>query len=172
MHHLWFCDEDYAEKKAWIKWNPAIKSRADRDAIMAAVLDNRIDVVATDHAPHTREEKSNSYFNAPSGGPLVQHSLVAALELNNMGKFPLTRIAEKMSHHPAILFDIVDRGFIREGYFADLVLVDPESPWIVNSSNILYKCGWSPFEGRQFSAQVNGIFDESVHGQRLKFQPD
>jgi len=184
MHHLWFCDEDYAEKQAWIKWNPAIKSRADRDAIMAAVLDNRIDVVATDHAPHTREEKSNSYFNAPSGGPLVQHSLVAALELNKMGKFPLTRIVEKMSHHPAILFDIVDRGFIREGYFADLVLVDKESPWTVNNSNILYKCGWSPFEGQQFSAQVthtfvsghlayeNGIFDESVHGQRLKFQPD
>ncbi|MDZ7607004.1 MAG: dihydroorotase [Cyclobacteriaceae bacterium] len=184
MHHLWFCDEDYEEKNTWIKWNPAIKSRADRDAILAAVLDNRIDVVATDHAPHTREEKSNSYFQAPSGGPLVQHSLVAALELYKMGKFPLTRIAEKMSHHPAILFDIVDRGFIREGYFADLVLVDPDSPWTVNSSNILYKCGWSPFDGQQFSSSVthtfvsghlayeNGRFDESVRGQRLTFQPD
>jgi len=184
MHHLWFCDEDYKDKQALIKWNPAIKSRADRDAILNAVLDNRIDVVATDHAPHTKEEKSNTYFNAPSGGPLVQHSLVAALELNKMGKFPLERIVEKMSHHPAILFDIVDRGYIREGYFADLVLVDPDSPWTVNSSNIFYKCGWSPFEGQQFSAKVthtfvsghlayeNGRFDESVRGQRLKFKPD
>jgi dihydroorotase len=184
IHHLWFCDEDYEEKKAWIKWNPAIKSRADRDAILAAVLDNRIDVVATDHAPHTTEEKSGTYFVAPSGGPLVQHSLPAALELYKMGKFPLTRIAEKMSHHPAILFDIVDRGFIREGYFADLVLVDQQSPWTVSNSNILYKCGWSPFEGQQFSANVthtfvsghltyeNGRFDESLHGQRLEFQPD
>jgi dihydroorotase len=184
IHHLWFSDEDYEDKKAWIKWNPAIKSRSDRDAILAAVLDNRIDVVATDHAPHTIEEKSGTYFNAPSGGPLVQHSLVAALELYKMGKFPLTRIAEKMSHHPAVLFDIVDRGFIREGYFADLVLVDMESPWTVNKTNILYKCDWSPFEGQQFSARVthtfvsghlayeNGRLDESQGGQRLEFQPD
>jgi dihydroorotase len=184
IHHLWFSDEDYEDKKAWIKWNPAIKSRSDRDAILAAVLDNRIDVVATDHAPHTIEEKSGTYFNAPSGGPLVQHSLMAALELYKMGKFPLTRIAEKMSHHPAVLFDIVDRGFIREGYFADLVLVDMESPWTVNKTNILYKCDWSPFEGQQFSARVthtfvsghlayeNGRLDESQGGQRLEFQPD
>lgn len=158
IHHLWFTDADYARLGMKIKWNPAIKTRADQEGIWQALLDNRIDVIATDHAPHTKEEKSAKYFDAPSGGPLVQHSLVAMLEFVRLGKITLERVVEKMSHNPAILFRIQERGFLREGYFADLVLVDPDRPWKVESSNILAKCGWSPFEGETFSAKVTHTF--------------
>lgn len=182
VHHLWFSDADYREKGTLIKWNPAIKTAKDRDAIFQAVIDNRIDVIATDHAPHTLEEKNNSYFKAPSGAPLVQHSLVAILEFFHKGKIALEKIVEKMSHNVAILFEIEKRGFIREGYQADLVLVDLNDPWTVDKSNILYKCGWSPLEGQTFSSKIthtivnghlayeNGIFDESVKGKRLLFE--
>jgi dihydroorotase len=182
IHHLWFDDRDYERLGNRIKWNPAIKSSADREAVFAAVLDDRIDVIATDHAPHTWEEKNNSYFKAPSGGPLVQHSLVAMLEFHNQGKISLEKIARKMSHNPAILFRIEKRGFIREGYYADLALVDRNSPWIVEKSNILYQCGWSPLEGQQFRSKVthtwvsghlafdNGRFDEGTKGKRLRFE--
>jgi len=164
-----------------IKWNPAIKSKIDRQAVFNALLDNRIDVIATDHAPHTWEEKQNPYFKAPSGGPLVQHSMVAMLEFYHQGKISLERIAEKMSHNPAVLFQIEKRGFIREGYFADLVLVDVNSPWKVEKSNVLAKCGWSPFEGQTFKSSIvntfvsghlaysNGQFNEATKGQRLMF---
>ena len=158
VHHLWFSHKDYAEKGTLIKWNPAVKTAADRDAIMQAVLDDRIDVIATDHAPHTWQEKQNTYFNAPSGGPLVQHSLVAMMELAKQGKISLEKVVEKMAHNPAILFNIKDRGFIREGYYADLVLVDPNAPWTVEKSNILAKCGWSPFEGQEFAAGITHTF--------------
>lgn len=154
VHHLWFSDSDYELLGNKIKWNPAIKSAADRDAIWKAVLDNRIDVIATDHAPHTIAEKQNPYLSAPSGGPLVQHSLVAMLEFYHKGKITLERIAQKMAHSVARCFRIKDRGFIREGYFADLVLVNLHAPWQVDKSNLLYKCGWSPFEGVQFKSAV------------------
>lgn len=154
IHHLWFNDGDYARLGTRIKWNPAIKTATDQHAILQAVIDNHIDVIATDHAPHTLEEKNNSYFKAPSGGPLVQHSVMAMMELHQRGKISLEKIAEKMSHHPAILFQIKDRGFIREGYFADLVLVNPRKPWTVAKDNILAHCGWSPFEGETFQSSV------------------
>lgn len=180
-HHLWFSDADYDEKGTFIKWNPAVKSQQDRDAVLQALLDDRIDVLATDHAPHTLEEKQNNYFNAPSGGPLVQHALVALLEMYHQGKISLEQIVQKAAHNPAILFNIHDRGYIREGYWADVVLVDTDNPWTVAKDNILYKCGWSPFEGTTFHSQVthtfvNGhlayadqAFDESQGGQRLLF---
>lgn len=158
VHHLWFCDEDYERLGNRIKWNPAVKSASDRDEILQAVLDGRIDVIATDHAPHTLEEKQQKYFNAPSGGPLIQHSLVAMLEFYHRKKISLEQIVEKMSHNPAILFRIEDRGFIREGYFADLALVDLNAPWIVEKSNILAKCGWSPLEGQTFRSAVTHTF--------------
>lgn len=181
IHHLWFSDQDYAEKGNFIKWNPAVKTAADRAAIRQAILDDRIDVIATDHAPHTLEEKQHVYLKAPSGGPLVQHALPAMLDMVKEGWISLEKVVEKMAHKPAILFDVKDRGFIREGYYADLVLVDLNSPWMVAKENILYKCGWSPFEGHRFSAQVthtfvNGNlvynrarFDESARGMRLAF---
>ncbi len=181
IHHLWFSDADYKEKGTLIKWNPAIKTAHDRDAILQAVVDNRIDVIATDHAPHTLEEKNNTYFKVPSGAPLVQHSVVAMLEFFHKGKITLEKTVEKMSHNVAILFEIEKRGFIREGYYADLVLVDLNDPWKVDASNILYKCGWSPLEGQTFSSKIthtfvnghlvyeNGIFDESVKGKRVLF---
>ena len=181
VHHLWFSDEDYAEKGFLIKWNPAIKTRADRDAIRAALIDNKIDIIATDHAPHTLEEKSNLYPTCPSGGPLVQHALVAMLEQVKEGWISLEKVVEKMSHAPAICFQIVKRGFIREGYFADLVLVDLNKSWLATRNNNLYKCGWSPFEGTTFSSTVistfvngakvyhNGSFNESYRGERLLF---
>ena len=181
IHHLWFDDRDYDHKGNFIKWNPAVKSREDKEAIFQAVLDNRIDVIATDHAPHTLEEKQQGYFQAPSGGPLVQHSLVAMLEFYHQNKISLMQIVEKMCHHPAILFRVEKRGFIREGYFADLVLVDLHKPWRVEKQNILYKCGWSPFEGQTFQSQVShtivsghlayqeGAFDEKQKGKRLTF---
>jgi len=158
IHHLWFCDEDYAAKGSLIKWNPAIKTAQDREAVLQAVLDDRIDVIATDHAPHTLEEKQNSYFKAPAGGPLVQHGLVAMLELAKQGKISIEKIVEKMCHNPATLFNIKERGFIREGYHADLVLVDPAAPWTVEKDNILAKCGWSPFEGQEFRSKITHTF--------------
>ena len=162
VHHLWFSNEDYPEKGNFIKWNPAVKSLKDREAIWDAVLDNRIDVIATDHAPHTLEEKSLTYSNAPSGGPLVQHALLAMLEKVKQGKISIERLVEKMSHSPAILFRIENRGFIREGYNADLVIVDPNSTTPVNKTNLLYQCGWSPFEGYTFSHKINTTL---VNGQ-------
>lgn len=181
IHHLWFCDSDYKTKGSYIKWNPAIKSAYDRDAVFAAVLDNRIDVIATDHAPHTIDEKNKPYVDAPSGGPLIQHTLNAMLDFYHAGKITLERVAEKMSHNPAILFEVEKRGFIREGYFADLAVVNLNAPWTVDKSNLLYKCGWSPFEGHTFKAAVqhtfvngnhvynNGTFNESSRGMRLTF---
>ena len=181
IHHLWFDDSQYVDKGTHIKWNPAIKSKADKEAVFEALLDDRIDIIATDHAPHTLEEKNNTYFNAPSGGPLVQHALVAMLELYHQGKIRLEKIVEKMCHAPAICFKVENRGFIREGYAADLVLVEIDNPWEVNKDNILYKCAWSPFEGNTFKSRVthtwvnghlayqNGSFDESQKGHRLTF---
>ncbi|MFM2136496.1 MAG: hypothetical protein RL021_1896 [Bacteroidota bacterium] len=181
VHHLWFSDRDYAEKGNLIKWNPAIKSAADRDAIRKAVIDGRIDVIATDHAPHTLEEKAADYFSAPSGGPLVQHALVALFELCKQQVFTPELIVRKTSHAVADCFRIVDRGYLREGYFADLVLISPDSPWTVDRSNVLAKCGWSPFEGQHFSHRVthtwvngnlvweNGRFQPAPNGARLTF---
>lgn len=154
IHHLWFSDEDYKKKGTHIKWNPAVKTASDRDQLWEALLDDRIDVIATDHAPHTLEEKASVYTNAPSGGPLVQHALVAMLEMYHKNKISLPKIAEKMAHNPAILFDVEKRGYIKEGYYADLVIVDVNNPWTVNKDNILYKCGWSPFEGTTFKSRV------------------
>ncbi len=158
VHHLWFTDSDYAVKGNLIKWNPAVKTAADREALWKAVLDGRIDVIATDHAPHTREEKNANYLSAPSGGPLVQHAIPAMFEAVKMGRLSEEQLVEKMCHNPAILFQVKDRGFVREGYFADLVLVDPHAPWTVRPDNIRYHCGWSPFEGTQFSASVTHTF--------------
>jgi dihydroorotase len=181
IHHLWFSDEDYATKGNLIKWNPAVKTKNDRNAILQGVLENKIDVICTDHAPHTLEEKKQSYFKAPSGGPLIQHSLVAMLEFVHQKKITMEKVVEKMSHALADCFQIEKRGYIREGYFADLVLVDLNSPWTVDTSNILAKCGWSPFEGTKFHSKVihtfvngnlvynEGKFDESQKGQRLLF---
>ncbi|MDB5017094.1 MAG: Allantoinase [Mucilaginibacter sp.] len=155
IHHLWFTDADYETKGNLIKWNPAVKTEHDRDGILKAVLNDRIDVIATDHAPHTVEEKSHPYLQAPSGGPLVQHALPAMLELYHQGKISLEKIAEKMAHNVAICFQVEKRGFIREGYWADLVLVDLNAPWKVSKDNILYKCKWSPFEGETFQSKIN-----------------
>ena len=181
IHHLWFDESQYAKKGTHIKWNPAVKTPTDRKAVFQALLDDKIDLIATDHAPHTLDEKDNTYFKAPSGGPLVQHALPAMLEFYHQGKMTLQKIVEKMCHAPAVCFQIQNRGFIREGYAADLVLIDLNKPWQVNKENILYKCGWSPFEGVTFQssithtwvnghlAYVNGYFDESQKGQRLLF---
>ncbi len=181
IHHLWFSDADYAEKGNSIKWNPAVKTAHDRDAIFQAVLDNRIDVIATDHAPHTLEEKSRKYLEAPSGGPLVQHALMAMLEKMEQGKISIQKIVEKMAHSPAELFRIKDRGYIREGYFADLVVVE-NNAFTVTKDNILYQCGWSPFEGHTFPYRIsktfvngnlvynNGKLIEHSLGERLMFE--
>lgn len=158
IHHLWFTDADYKAKGTLIKWNPAVKTEKDREGLWKALLDDRIDVIATDHAPHTLEEKQNNYAQAPSGGPLVQHALVAMLENYHKGKISLEKIVEKMCHNPAILFQIKDRGYIKEGYKADLVLVDLHAPWTVKKDNILYKCGWSPFEGFTFKSRISHTF--------------
>ena len=154
IHHLWFSDEDYDKKGSFIKWNPAVKTVKDREALWQALLDDRIDVIATDHAPHTKEEKSNIYTKAPSGGPLVQHAVVALMEAYHKGKISIEKLVEKIAHNPAILFQIENRGFIKEGYFADLILVDPHNPWTVTAENIHYKCGWSPFEGTTFKSRI------------------
>jgi len=181
VHHLFFDDTYYENKGSLIKWNPAVKKKSDKEALLQGLLDGRLDVIATDHAPHTLHEKSNTYFNAPSGGPLVQHALPAMLDFVHKGKFDLTNLVEKMCHNPAICFQIAGRGFIRENFFADLVLVDINKPWKVTKENILYKCGWSPFEGNVFQSKVthtfvnghlvyhNGEFDESQKGMRLIF---
>ena len=155
VHHLWFSDLDYETKGSFIKWNPAVKSAKDRSALWEALLSDKIDVIATDHAPHTFEEKSNSYMKAPSGGPLVQHALVAMMEAFHNGKISIEKMVEKMCHNPAILFQIEKRGYIKQGYFADLVLVNPNNPWTVKKDNILYKCGWSPFEGTTFNSRIS-----------------
>ena len=182
IHHLWFSDQDYEKKGSAIKWNPAIKTAQDRQEIWEALLDGRIDVVATDHAPHTWAEKSNPYSKAPSGGPLIQHSLVAMFEFYHQGKLSLEKVVEKMCHNPAEIFQVRDRGYLREGYFADLVLVNPNHPWTVEKGNILAKCGWSPFDGTTFKARVThtvvsgelvykeGTLDQSKRGQRLTFK--
>jgi dihydroorotase len=181
VHHLWFDDSYYDALGTRIKWNPAIKTKYDRESLLEAVNNDNIDIVATDHAPHTIEEKENSYFKAPSGAPLVQHSLSAMLELWHRKIFSLEKIVEKMCHNPAILFNIKERGFIREGYKADLCLFNPDDPWTVSTNNIFYKCGWSPFEGTTFSSKVimtfvngtaiynKGIFNEGYRGERLRF---
>lgn len=181
VHHLWFTDSDYKEKGTHIKWNPAVKTAQDRDGLWKALLDDRIDIIATDHAPHTLEEKSNPYTKAPSGGPLVQHALLALLEKVKEGVLPLEKLVEKACHNPAKIFQIEKRGFIREGYYADLVLVDNDQPQTVSRDNVLYKCGWSPFEGTTFSSTIthtfvngvlmydNGVFDDTTKGKRLTF---
>ena len=182
VHHLWFSDEDYNDKGAFIKWNPAVKTKEDRTALWQALLDNRLDVIATDHAPHTIEEKqSKIYSKTPSGGPLVQHSLCAILENERLGKISLEKIVEKMCHNPAILFRVEERGFLREGYYADLVLIDQNKSFNVNKSNILYKCGWSPFENVTFHNQIthtfvnghlaykDGIISNDIKSKRVQF---
>lgn len=181
VHHLWFDERDYIKYGTKIKWNPSIKCPSDKEALWDALLADKIDVIATDHAPHTREEKNNTYFKSPSGGPLVQHSLVAMLEMSKKGFISIEKVIQKMCHAPADLFRIENRGYIREGYFADLVLVDPKISWVVSPENILYKCGWSPFEGVEFSNKVvatyiNGLLvfendkiSESVKGKRISF---
>lgn len=181
VHHLWFSDEDYKEKGTFIKWNPAVKKASDRAALWEALLDDRIDVLATDHAPHTLEEKSNPYTKAPSGGPLVQHALLALIEKVKQGVWPIEKLVEKACHNPAKIFQIEKRGFIREGYFADLVILDDNKPQTVSKENVLYKCGWSPFEGTTFSSTItqtfvngvlmynNGVFNDVDKGQRITF---
>lgn len=162
IHHLWFTDADYEKKGSLIKWNPAVKTAADRDALWKALLDDRIDVIATDHAPHTLEEKKNPYTSAPSGGPLVQHAVVAMFEAYHQNKISVEKIVEKMAHNPARIFKIEKRGFIKEGYYADLAIVNPGLPWSVKKENILYKCGWSPLEGANFKSRITHTF---VNGQ-------
>ena len=181
LHHLWFSEQDYKEKGSLIKWNPAVKSAEDRAGLWKALLDDRIDIVATDHAPHILEEKNNPYVNAPSGGPLIQHSLIGMMEKYNQGMISLEQIVQKMCHNPAILFDLQDRGYLREGYFADIAIVAPNSKWSVSKENIAYKCGWSPFEGVEFSNRVthtfinghlgyvNGEFSKDRNAKRLEF---
>lgn len=170
IHHLWFTDADYDKKGTLIKWNPAVKTEADKNQLWEALLDDRIDVIATDHAPHTIEEKKNVYTKAPSGGPLVQHALPAMLEMYHKGKISIEKIVEKMCHNPAILFEVEKRGYVKEGYFADLVLVDLNNPWTVTKDNILYKCGWSPFEGTTFKSRITHTFvNGSLVYQNSKF---
>lgn len=158
VHHLWFTNEDYKTKGSLIKWNPAVKTQADKEGLWKALIDGRIDVIATDHAPHTLLEKSNKYGACPSGGPLVQHALVALFEGYHQGKISIEKIVEKTAHNPAKIFKIENRGFIKEGFFADLVLVNPALPWRVTTENILYKCGWSPFEGTTFKSKITHTF--------------
>lgn len=181
IHHLWFSEEDYATKGNFIKWNPAVKTAADREGVWKALLDGRIDVIATDHAPHTSEEKAQKYAKAPSGGPLVQHSVLAMWDFVQQGKITAEMMVQKMAHNPAILFRMPERGFIREGYYADLVLLDPKAGTEVTKESLLYKCKWSPFEGHHFKAAIkstfvsghlaynNGKIDDSNLGMRLKF---
>ncbi|HHG85830.1 MAG TPA: dihydroorotase [Bacteroidetes bacterium] len=181
IHHLWFDETDYPRKGMFIKWNPAVKAVSDREALLGGLLDDRLDIIATDHAPHTLAEKDNPYTQAPSGGPLVQHALPALLDLVKQGKLTLEKVVEKACHAPATCFQVHERGYIREGYWADLVLVDLNAPFTVSKGNILYKCGWSPFEGHCFSSSIThtfvsghlawnkGQFDESQQGMRLRF---
>jgi dihydroorotase len=182
IHHLWFTDRDYERKGTLIKWNPAVKTLHDRDSLMAALLNDKLDVIATDHAPHTIEEKQSKYFESPSGGPMVQHSLPAMLELVHRHELSLEKVVEKMCHAPARLFGIKGRGFIEPGYKADMVLVDMDRPWTVAHKNIYYKCGWSPLEGEKLHSRVThtwvngklafqeGLFNEMIRGERLLFE--
>ena len=184
VHHLSFSDSDYDRLGSLIKWNPAIKTQNDSKGLLAALIDNRLDIIATDHAPHTLEEKIGNYFNALSGGPLVQHALVAMLELFHQGKISLEKLVEKMCHNVSEIYKIKDRGYIREGYYADLVLVDLDNRWKVGLDNILYKCKWSPFEHQYFKSKIistlvngnlvyqKGDFNETYLGKRLKFSKD
>jgi dihydroorotase len=179
VHHLWFSEKDYKRLGTLIKWNPSIKTEKDRDGLLKALIDDRIDLITTDHAPHTLEEKQQTYFQSKSGAPIVQHSLNIMLEFYKRGLLSLEKVVEKMCHNPAILYKIEKRGFIREGYFADLCIVDLEASWTLSKDNILYKCGWSPLEGTTFQTKVthtfvnghlvyaNGVFDESVKGIAL-----
>ena len=181
VHHLWFTDFDYQTLGSKIKWNPSIKSQKDKDGLMKALIEGKIDIIATDHAPHTIEEKSGNYFNAMSGGPLVQHALPALLELSHEKKISLEKIVEKTSHNVAEIYKIQERGYIREGYYADLVLIDLNNKWRVSPQNILYKCGWSTFENQTFKSRIlktfvnghmifdNGKFNENKNGMRLRF---
>lgn len=181
VHHLWFTDEDYAQKGNLIKWNPAVKTKEDKNELWNALLDGRIDNIATDHAPHTLEEKSKNYLEAPSGGPLVQHALTALFEAYHQGKISIEKIVEKTAHNPAKIFKIEKRGFVKEGYYADLTIVNTHQPWNVKKDNILYKCGWSPFEGTNFKSKITHTFVNGKHvynqgkfigepvGQRLLF---
>jgi dihydroorotase len=174
IHHLWFTDADYKTKGNLIKWNPAVKTEADRDALWKALLDDRIDVIATDHAPHTLEEKQQVYTKAPSGGPLVQHAVVAMFEAYHQGKISIEKIVEKMCHNPAKIFKIEKRGFVKEGYYADLVLVDTSMPWNVKKENILAQCGWSPFEGYNFKSRITHTFVNGnlvYHNFKVNDQP-
>ena len=181
VHHLWFDESDYKSKGTFIKWNPAIKTEKDKEGLWKALLNDKIDVIASDHAPHTLEEKQQVYTKAPSGGPLVQHALPALLQAHRQGKISIEKIVEKMCHNPAKIFKIEKRGFIKKGYYADLVLVDISSPWTVTKNNILYKCGWSPFEGTTFYSKIthtfvnghlayqNRVFHNTIKGKRLLF---
>ncbi len=181
VHHLWFDESRYADMGTRIKCNPAIKSAEDREALIAAVNSGRLDIIATDHAPHTADEKSNKYFKAPAGLPLVQHALMTLFDLADRGELQLELIVDRTSHAPADIFGVVDRGYVREGYYADLVLIDADKPYTVDSSNLLYKCRWSPFEGHTFSSSIeltvvngtvvyrNGSLTGHVTGQRLDF---
>ncbi len=182
IHHLWFHDGDYERKGTLIKWNPAVKTLHDRDSLVAALLNDKIDVIATDHAPHTIEEKQSKYFESPSGGPMVQHALVAMLELVHQNKLSLEKVVEKMCHAPARLFGVKERGFLEPGYKADMVMVDLEQEWTVANKNLYYKCGWSPLAGETLHAKVthtwvngklvfmNGQFNEMIRGERLEFE--
>ena len=182
VHHLWFHDAFYETKGTLIKWNPAVKTKHDRDSLLAGLLNDKIDVIATDHAPHTIEEKQSKYFKSPSGGPMVQHSLVAMLELVHQNKLTIEKVVEKMAHAPARLYNIVHRGFIQPGFKADLVLVDRKREWKIENQNLLYKCGWSPLEGEIMHSAVThtwvngmlvyreGLFNEMVRGERLEFE--
>jgi len=181
IHHLWFDENDYPRKGNLIKWNPAVKNLSDKEALIQAVKDGYIDVIATDHAPHTLEEKDNPYTKSPSGGPMVQHALVTMLEYVHQGIFTVEQIVDKMCHTPADIFQVKNRGYLREGYYADMVLIDPNDPWTVNKTNLIYKCGWSPMEGISYKSRVthtfingnlaydNGVFDESNMGKALEF---
>ncbi len=182
IHHLWFDDRDYKEKGSLIKWNPAVKSKKDKEALWKALLDDRIDVIASDHAPHTLEEKMQVYTKAPSGGPLVQHAILAMVEAVEQGKITIEKVVEKMCHNPARLFKIEKRGYIKKGYYADLVLIDTKKSQLISKENILYKCGWSPFEGTTFHSEVThtfvnghlmyhkGVFNDHIKGKRLLFE--
>lgn len=181
VHHLWFDERDYKKKGTFIKWNPAIKTEKDKEGLLKALLNDKIDVIASDHAPHTKIEKEQVYTKAPSGGPLVQHALPALLQMHRQGKITIEKIVEKMCHNPAKIFKIEKRGFVKKGYYADLVLIDISSPWTVTKENILYKCGWSPFEGTTFYSKIthtfvnghlayhNGVFHNTIRGKRLLF---
>jgi len=180
-HHLWFTDKDYEKLGSKIKWNPAIKSQSDKDALWNAIKEDKIDIIASDHAPHTEIEKENSYFNCPSGGPMVQHTILSLLEESPKHGVSIEKIVEKIAHNPSKIFKIKKRGFIKEGYYADIVLVDPNSPTLVSKKSLLYKCGWSPFEGVTFSSSIhstilngrvvysNGVVNETPNGKKLVF---